>query len=506
MRLQDALFRNTSFDGDKTAIAICGGSSLSFAELDQRSTSVAQFLIAEGVATGDRVGLLSGHDVDALVLFWGILKASAVVLWLNDQIAVDSLCAVIRDAEAAMVFVEDQKLLQDIENHGTVLTRFVHLSEQAITSPKARSTDAPLPDGNAEDLAAIVYTSGSSGTPKGVCLTHRNLLTVVNSVIGHMPISSTDSYLMAVPIHYIHGMMQLLVHAIAGATVYFADSFVFPRKIVDLLRTTGASGFSGVPYHFNALISRGGFLNAKLPDLKWLTVTGGKLPRAQIENILREMPDVAFHIAYGQTECAPRATALRPDRVRRKPDSVGAAIPGVDVLLLADDGSEVACGEVGEVVIQGPNVMRGYWRDPQGTAQVLDSQGRLHTGDLGRFDEDEDLFLVGRKSAMIKSAGERIVPEELEKVLVGHAAVADAVVVGVDDALYGERVVAHILLSQEYHDADKEKTIAEVRDHCLTQLALVRAPREYHCWNEFPKKANGKPDRALLQTMVAKDA
>ena len=506
MRLHDALFRSTSLNADKTAIAICGGLSLSFAELDRRSTSVAQFLMAEGVATGDRVGILSGHDAHALVLFWGILKASAVVVWLNEQIAVDSLCAVIREAEPVMVFVKGEKLLQDLEDRGNGLTRLVRLSEQAISAPKAGSVGALLPEGNAEDLAAIVYTSGSSGTPKGVCLSHENLLAVVNSVIAHMPISSADSYLMVVPIHYIHGMMQLLVHAIAGATVHFADSFVFPRKIVDLLRTTGASGFSGVPYHFNALVRRGGFLDAQLPDLKWLTVTGGKLPREQIAEIQRAMPDVAFHIAYGQTECAPRATALQPDRVRRKPDSVGAAIPGVDVLLFSDDGCEVARGEVGEVVVQGPNVMQGYWRDPAGTAQVLDSQGRLHTGDLGRFDEEGDLFLVGRKSAMIKSAGERIVPEELEKVLTGHPAVADAVVVGVDDSLYGQRVVAHILLSQEYHEADKERTIAEVRDHCLTQLPFVRAPREYHCWKEFPKKANGKTDRTLLQTMAAKDA
>jgi len=303
---------------------------------------------------------------------------------------------------------------------------------------------------------------------------------------------------MVVPLHYIHGVMQLLVHALVGATVYFHDNFVFPRKVVSVLQTTKVTGFSGVPFHFNALISRGALFKADLPHLRWMTVTGGKLASKTILQILDNFPDVNFHIAYGQTECAPRATALDPAKIRAKPDSVGSPIPDVSVLLLDETGDAVPQGEVGEVVVAGENVMRGYWQDEAATNEVIDESGRLHTGDLGKFDDDGDLYLVGRKSAMIKSAGERIVPEEIERVLVAHAQVEDAVVVGVSDDLYGQRVVAHILTNTECTEHDESGLVADVREHCLSSMSLARAPREYRLWREFPRKANGKPDRMKI--------
>jgi acyl-CoA synthetase (AMP-forming)/AMP-acid ligase II len=265
-----------------------------------------------------------------------------------------------------------------------------------------------------------------------------------------------------------------------------------------LLQSNAITGFSGVPYHFNAIISRGGFLSADLPALRWLTVTGGKLATSRILEIVESMPNVDFHIAYGQTECAPRATALDPRKIKEKPESIGAAIPRVTVSILDEQGNKVPQGSVGEVVVEGPNVMRQYWRDPEGTAEALDASGRLLTGDLGYFDEDGDLFLIGRISAMIKSAGERIFPEELERILTAHENVDDAVVVGVADELYGQRIVAHILLSQQCSDNESESVIATLREYCLSKVPLARAPREYVCWREFPKMANGKPDRLKI--------
>ena len=313
-----------------------------------------------------------------------------------------------------------------------------------------------------------------------------------------MPIAHDDSYLMVVPLHYVHGIMQLMVHALAGSTVYFYDNFVFPSKVVAKIQETGVTGFSGVPFHFNALISRGGLLNANLPNLSWMTVTGGKLPGQRIVEVLDSFPEVEFHIAYGQTECGPRATALHPSKTRDKLDSVGSPIPNVAVLLLDEDGNQVEQGQVGEVVISGDNVMAGYWGDPEGTAEVIDSYGRLHTGDLGRFDDDGDLYLVGRKSELIKSAGERIAPEELEKVLAAHQWAEDAVVTGIPDDLYGQRVVAHIMRSVAAEGVTDEEVVQVVREHCLGAVPLARAPREYYVWTEFPRKANGKADRVKI--------
>jgi acyl-CoA synthetase (AMP-forming)/AMP-acid ligase II len=303
---------------------------------------------------------------------------------------------------------------------------------------------------------------------------------------------------MVVPLHYVHGIMQLLVHALIGATVHCCTSFIFPGKIVKLLQEHAITGFSGVPYHFNALVARGGLLSAELPALRWLTVTGGKLASSRVLGIVETLPNVDFHIAYGQTECAPRATSLDPAKIRRKPDSIGAAIPRVSVTLVDEDGRLVPQGSVGEVVVEGANVMQGYWRDPEGTAEVLDDNGRLHTGDLGRFDADGDLYLVGRISAMIKSAGERIFPEELERILTVHECVEEAVVVGVTDELYGQRVVAHLLVSAHCVGDTSEQLVDAVREFCLSKVPLARAPREFTLWQTFPTKANGKPDRLKI--------
>ncbi len=503
--LYDAFATAAAQHADKTAFEVCGGSSISFVDLARRSEALSHGLRTLGIQSADRVGILSPHDPDAVVLFWALLKIGAIVVWLNEDAGVDGWSAVIQDASPRVLFVQSKSHYSLLETVSGDRCQLLQLSEIAPLEENSISSGAASHAVSDDAIAVIVYTSGSSGRPKGVCLSHRNLLTVARAVIQHMPISSDDSYLMVVPMHYVHGLMQLLVHAIAGAKIYCYGSFAFPRKIVGLLRDTGVSGFSGVPFHFNALTTFGGFLDADLPQLKWLTVTGGKLPSDRILEILDNFAGLRFHVAYGQTECAPRATALDPDKLRDKPDSVGSAIPGVTVRLLDDDARPVAVGEVGEVAIGGPGVMVGYWNDPKGTAEVIDSEGRLLTGDLGKFDAEGDLYLVGRKSAMIKSAGERIVPEELENILLQLDSIEDAVVVGVADKLLGQKVVAHLLMSTVVAAGETEQAVSEIRDHVLNSIPFARAPKDYKCWSEFPRKANGKPDRQKLVAMGGRD-
>jgi len=331
-------------------------------------------------------------------------------------------------------------------------------------------------------------------------LSHRNWNTTVRAVSTHMPITAGDSYLMVVPLHYVHGLMQLFVHTLCGATIHFAKDFLFPNVVLDQLVRTQVTGFSGVPYHFAALIDRSVFLRTDLPHLRWITVTGGRMPRERIAQIREAKPALEIHIAYGQTECAPRATALDPRRIDRKPDSVGSPIPGVTVLILDDEGREVPRGELGEVVVAGDNVMAGYWRQPEATASVIDAAGRLHTGDLGRFDEEGDLFLAGRRDAMIKSAGERVFAEEIEAVLLQCDGVVDAVVVGVPDELAGQRIEAHVRVEQRLPAGEEamQRLADRIRQQCLSRLPFARAPKAYHIWAEFPRKPNGKVDRQRM--------
>lgn len=496
MRLDRALEESVRAYPSKVAIEMYRGPSLTFEELWVRSGAVAGCLGRRGVRAGDRVGLVSGHSVEAIILFWAVLRTRAIVVWLTADSSDDDFACAIGNAEPRLVFFGKQSDVDRIVTAGASRANVVELTDFVSAADEAAEVPADIEDD--KEPAAIIYTSGSSGRPKGVCLSHQNLWTVASAVCEHMPICSSDSYLMVVPLHYVHGIMQLLVHALAGATVVLYENFVFPRKIVAILQETRVTGFSGVPFHFNSLIRNGGFLEAEFPDLRWLTVTGGKLDSNTVLEILDHHPGVEFHIAYGQTECGPRATALDPDRVRGKPDSVGSAIPGVEVLLLDDQGAEVDSGESGEVVIAGSNVMMGYWNDREATARALDSKGRLLTGDVGRFDEDGDLYLLGRRSAMIKSAGERIIPEELERVVAQHEYADEVVVLGEPDPVYGQIAVAHVLRSARCSTLSDDDVAAVLREHCLTQIPYVRAPRRYYCWHEFPRKPNGKPDRTRI--------
>ncbi|MEL7310193.1 MAG: AMP-binding protein, partial [Pseudomonadota bacterium] len=330
MRLEQAL-ADVAFERDPhLAISVVGGGAYTYGELHARAQHYAAALQDSGVVAGDRVGIVSRHDAEAIALFWGVLTAGAIVVWMNDDAKGKDLPAICTSADPKLVVVQGEKQARLFANNDEICERVMELEVLA-----RMSVLPPEPvNGTDDDPAVIVYTSGSSGQPKGVCLSHKNLYTVDRAVIEHMPITPDDIYMMVVPLHYVHGVMQLTVHLLAGATIHFHDSFLFPTQVVDALINLRCTGFSGVPFHFNALVTRGSLLDRDLPDLRWVTVTGGKLPSDAIMTILDRFPELEFHIAYGQTECAPRATALHPSRVRAKPDSVGSPIPGVRVEIL----------------------------------------------------------------------------------------------------------------------------------------------------------------------------
>ena len=470
---------------------------ITFSELDDRCNRLVSVLCDFGVEHGDRVVLIADHGIEAVTAFWAILQLGGVTVQLNPKMGDDAIGAVLAECEPKVVLVSDN---HRVKAGDTWLAGHTGITLKGLTDPdlwrESRPVESALVSQSTteDDLAAIVYTSGSTGAPKGVCLTHRNLWTVVDAVIDSLQISPMDSYLMVVPLHYVHGIMQLLIHHLAGAGIHLARDFMFPQQVVKKLQQTGVTGFSGVPFHFNSLIENSDFLKADLPALRWLTVTGGRLDPGHIETIRRARPKTAFQVAYGQTECAPRATALSPSKIDRKMNSVGSPIKGVNVFVLDEDGEVLPQGETGEIVVAGNNIMPGYWRQPGATATVIDAQGRLHTGDVGYFDKEGDLFLVGRKSQMIKSAGERIFPHEIEKVLTGTDGVLEAVVVGVPDRVLGERVEAHVRLDPEIDERSPKALSKELRRLCLEQMPIARAPRSFHFWQEFPCQDNGKVD------------
>ena len=484
------------------------GREVSFAELWQKSDEQAKQLRLLGVAAGDRVAILAENGIDAVVAMWAIFKCRAISVYLNEQLKPSGLKQIIHDSDPVLLLCHPASM-QDKLPKGlpcrvlelTQLATAVGQGSRAAETGLARAGQCTaVAEANAGGvIASIIYTSGSTGTPKGVCLTHENLLSVAAMAADGYRTTADDSYLMVVPLHYIHGLMILMALQLRGACIEFMNSFMFPALVTRKLQDSDVTGFSGVPYHFAALIDRGGFLQAELPSLRWIGVTGGTITPERLQQIRQARPELEIHISYGQTECSPRITLLHPDKIDIKPTSVGAAAEGLTVEFLDDNNMPVAAGEIGELVVAGPNVMHGYWNDPDNTDRVVDKQGRLHTGDLAYIDSDGDIFIKGRKQAMIKSAGERIFPEEIEALLNTHASVADVAVVGVADPIYGQRVEAHIVLKNSATDElTTDHQLQAVKKYCLEHVPFARAPRRYHKWSEFPLKANGKTDKQKL--------
>ena len=477
--------------------------SINYQQLWNASITIAERLLSKGVKRGDRICFLSENSIEAVALYWAIFQCEAIAVFLNEQTPAEGIEKIVDDADPSVIVstakLKASKITDSIVARESILVLDMNElcsleSDQQRNSIIQASNNLLLTrktDPNA--IATIVYTSGSTGKPKGVCLTHTNLISVAKMAGDGYNTVNTDSYLMVVPLHYIHGLMILVTMHLRGAGIHLMNNFMFPKLVTKRLQDTRVTGFSGVPFHITALMERGGFLEADLPDLRWIGVTGGTCAKERLAQIRQSQPEIEIHISYGQTECSPRITALHPNKIETKAESVGNVAEGLHVEFLDEDGNPVSVGESGELVVAGPTVMHGYWNDPINTAKVIDDKNRLRTGDLAYMDEEGDVFIRGRIQAMIKSAGERIFPEELEAILNLSPYVKDAAVVGVPDELYGQRVEAHLILSDQNPDS-----LDSVKKHCLEQVSFARSPKHYHCWSEFPLKANGKTDKHKL--------
>jgi long-chain acyl-CoA synthetase len=501
---------------DKLAAVFAGASPpddrITFAELDRRSDRVASRLRAHGIGPGDRVAILHGNSLPGLCWFWGILKAGAQTVDVPALAGRSTIQAILDEARPRAIAMDGESSSKQIGGAGSLRLPPLVLGTEAtrdVVAPhglEVETLEAVLADRVAEwvasgvepdDVAMIVYTSGTTGRPNGVMLSHTNFVANLTAANERMGLASDDSILVVVPLHYIHGRMQLLYHALIGGTVVFSTGFAFPAKVVDELGTFGTTGFSGVPYHFKQLLDRTSLASAPPPGLRYVLVTGGALSPAELRGLQQALPSVEIHLAYGQTEAAPRITWAGPEDLSNKPGSVGRALPNVVLEILGPDERAVDPGVVGEVAVSGPNIMKGYVAGDERDLGKIDQEGRLRTGDLGWLDSDGHLFLVGRSSEMIKSAGERIFPQEIEAVLRTHPRVREVAVVGIPDPVLGEKMVACVELTP-----GGPVDAAEFRAHCLQSLPFVRIPKTFELVQELPKTGSGKVARGVLKKRI----
>lgn len=504
VRLHD-LLDSPAVKPDGVAV-VDGQRECCYADLRSAVDRLAARIAQAGARRGDRVALLLPKSLEECVGLFAASRADAVVVPINPVLRPPQVRHVLADCEAR-VLVTQRKLLHDLGDEIASLPGltviFLAPDEPDSESEPPQSPATTLPPARAigADLAAILYTSGSTGTPKGVMLTHANLIAGTRIVRTYLGITPDDRILSVLPFSFDYGLNQLLTVVEQGARIVLL-SFQLGDQIVRQLARHRITGLAGVPTVW-AILTRAApsLLKTALPDLRYITNSGGAVPEATVRRLRELLPSTQIFLMYGLTE-AFRSTFLPPQEVDRRPTSIGKAIPECEILVINAEGREAAPGEPGTLVHRGPTVSMGYWRRPEETARVLrphplrpaveGGETVCWSGDLVYTDAEGFIYFVGRQDAMIKSAGYRISPSEVEDVLMRSGAFRQVAVIGLPDEWAGQRVCAVAVASGQGPDT------AEVLAQTAAQLPAHMVPSRIDMVDELPTSPNGKVDYKAL--------
>jgi acyl-CoA synthetase (AMP-forming)/AMP-acid ligase II len=348
------------------------------------------------------------------------------------------------------------------------------------------------------DLAALIYTSGSTGDPKGVAVSHLNVVSAATSITQYLRNVEDDVIINVLPMSFDYGLYQLLMSVKLGATLVLEKSFAYPFKIIERIHEERVTGFPGVPTIFSILLQMADVKPEHFATVRYVSNTAAALPAAHIQRLRSLFSNADIYSMYGLTECK-RVSYLEPDELEVRPTSVGRGMPNVHVSVVDDDGNPVPPGVIGELVVRGSNVMVGYWNRPVETAQTIRAgqypwERVLYTGDLFTMDEEGFLYFVSRKDDIIKSRGEKVSPREVEGVIHELAGVREAVVVGVSDPILGQAIKAYVVRAD-----GSDLTEKEILSHCASHLENLMVPREIEFRDALPKTTSGKTKRDLLK-------
>jgi long-chain acyl-CoA synthetase len=474
---------------------VCEEGAHTYAEVNARAERLAARLAARGVCRGDRVAIFMPNCMRAVVAIYAVLKLGAVFAPLNPLMRTEKLAHVLKDLRAACLITHSSlRAVWDpaLERAWTVQTCIV-MDEDDIAPGAIGPSDAPID----QDLASIIYTSGSTGEPKGVMLTHLNMVSAVNSVMAYLEYREDDVVLSALPLAFSYGLYQVLMAFKVGATVVLERSFAFPKRILEVAAQARATVLPGVPTAFNLLTNLVTVSRYDLARLRIITNAAAPLSEEQIRKLRTTFPQATFFSMYGQTECK-RVTYLPPEQLDSRPLSVGRGMPNQEHWLVDEAGQRLPHGSTGELVIRGSHVMRGYWEKPAQTAErlkpgPLPGEQVLYSGDLFRSDAEGYLYFVARKDDIIKSRGEKVSPREVENVIYHLPGVLEAAVVGVPDTVFGQAVKAFVVLGPGRRYSERE-----IIGHCGARLESFMVPKYVEFVDGLPKTDNGKIKRQAL--------
>lgn len=518
MKLHELLDGTAERHADRIAVTD-GDRQITYGELRMAVDHAASHLRQIGLPSGTRAALLYTNSIEYVIAYFAIFKAGLVAVPLDTSLQPTGLAFILADCQVQLLICEARfrKHLEQIippdssvkylvvdghpklDRAGLTVLPFAPITQTEIAASRlpeetGQSAVATLErQGKRHELAAIFYTSGSTGASKGVMLSHLNLVSNTLATVEYLELTPDDSIMVILPFYYIYGNSLLLTHVAVGGRCVIDNRFMYPEVILDTMETERVTGFSGVPSNFMILLNKSSFTTRELESLRYFTQAGGAMAPEVTRRLMNAFSHKQIFIMYGQTEASPRVSWLPPQRLEEKLGSAGIEVPGAVVTIRDEDGRILPPNEVGELVVDGDLVMMGYWNQPEESKAVL-KDDRLYTGDLAKKDDDGFIFIVGRKKEIIKTGGNRVSAKEVEECLLAHEKIAEASIIGVKDDILGEAIRAVIVLKPG-ESADAK----EIQNYCKRKLADFKVPKQVRFAPELPKYQSGKVNKMALK-------
>jgi acyl-CoA synthetase (AMP-forming)/AMP-acid ligase II len=496
----------------KTAI-IEKDNEYTFSELKESAEKLANYFVASGIKKGDRIAVYMNNSWQCVISIYGITLAGAAFLVINPQTKADKLQYILNDSEAKLLITESSvsnDLIAALPGVNSVdavilsgdLNRIIPFTNKKVIDfnqiQKTRKAEATLPQIIPNDLAALIYTSGSTVFPKGVMMTHQSMVFTSWSLVEYLRLSDEDRIILLLPLAFDYGLYQLLMAVTIGGSLIVEQSFIFQATIYKQIEKYKPTVFPGVPTIYALMIAANKKTGLAFDCIKKVTNTAAALPAEFIPDLKKIFPNSLIFKMYGLTECK-RVCYLEPELIDIKTKSVGKAIPGTEVFLLSPEGNPVQHGERGILHIRGPHVMLGYWHK-DGLSKEMLKQGNLPwervlcSNDWFEMDEEGFLYFLGRNDDIIKTRGEKVSPLEIENVIYNIPEIREVAIIGIPDKIMGESIIGFVTI---YGDSNlSEKDIQKV---CMSKLELFMVPKRIHFLDEMPKSTNGKIDKKSLK-------